>query len=217
MKKCPFCAEIIQNNAVKCRFCGESLDSEAEKPAVLDEPSPAEREKLAEIRRLQRIASGQPTHADSMRKAKGILAMVLIGAILLYTYQWKRTHQLNPAFPAQLEISFRGFNAIFGPGSPLSLQDKQEEFARYKGKTVAWEGRIVYINMGKKRELYMTVRHQAVTQTSDVLVRFREQDREKLGRLRVGESVTYRGKILDYGPETAFITLGDGLIVPTEP
>lgn len=42
-RPCPYCGELIKNNAIKCRFCGEFLDEQRAPPALpmaqVDEPS----------------------------------------------------------------------------------------------------------------------------------------------------------------------------------
>jgi uncharacterized membrane protein YvbJ len=62
MKPCPFCAEQIQDDAVKCRFCGGSMDSF---PRALEAP-------------YQRMAQDTEREAEALEWAEAMIGDVPI-------------------------------------------------------------------------------------------------------------------------------------------
>ncbi len=217
MDECPVCKkEIPERDALTltssgtCGVCGLTLM--AATPAIAHERTSQEVAREAEIKRLQRIAFGPQTKSAQMTKMKGFLALLIMTCLLVYGYVWdrarKQTQEKN-----HIEVTFRAFNVMFGPGSDLSDEEKLEEFKYWRSSPITWKGTITYVNLGAENDLYVTVRHSSRLPASDVLIRFDEAWRDRLAELKVGQALRYRGRISEFDRGASFVTVRKGTII----
>ena len=72
MKKCPFCAELIQSDAIKCRFCGEFLNKKKLTDQVANLKKNATNIVISDIKKAK--------YPDTNKSPMGISGVNLLGA-----------------------------------------------------------------------------------------------------------------------------------------
>jgi hypothetical protein len=142
---------------------------------------------------------------------RGAVALLAIFAILVIVWRAQRL-ELDPS-SHPIPVTFEAFDKTFGPASPLTPEQKDLEFDRYRGRYVRWEGTVLYLNAAEGTEPHASLRCGADDLSSDVVLYIRPQDRDRLAARRAGDRLVCVGSLADYGQDGAPVILQDGRII----
>jgi cold shock CspA family protein len=112
-----------------------------------------------------------------------------------------------------VSTSFSDF-ALYTDSSATELQKETFFNENYKDKYVTWTGTVTTVSESFG-SYSVQVKHSPNTLTSDVIVKMRDDQKDKLLQLKEGSEITYTAKMTRYG-EILGMSAEEGVIVSTD-
>jgi hypothetical protein len=217
MPYCPKCGAEAKIEDTFCNECGTSISSEVTSEDI--KPKFETESKIKKPTKLWYLVPfffnivGGIVAYFAIRKKDNAMAkkMLFVGGIMVIlvlamggeeTEKTKTTTEATvvkqPLKLEILDISYFDFDSIFGSTSSLTDIQKEEEWKKYEGKIVKWEGSVVDVDkmLGSYQ---VTFKHKPYTFTYDVLVTYDKSMKDKLMTIQKGDYVTYTGKLKSKG------------------
>lgn len=93
-----------------------------------------------------------------------------------------------------IDISFEELDKMFGKENRMTESQKDKLWEEYKGKYVNWTGQVVSRGLGRVSGLRMGINHKEGT---DIELCFDIEKKDKVLQTKVGDTVTYTGKLVN--------------------
>lgn len=159
---------------------------------------------------------------------KNLLNLTIIAALGLFVVlgcsadNSKQTAPKNEATapkaetPAPAEvvsnIKWEDYNKIYNTKSTATDMQKDAQWKDFEGQTVFWKGTVSDVSEGVLGGLNLTVKMDANTLTSDVLLSLKDDQKSKAMNLTKGSKVSFTGKMKSYGGAFLPLTIDNGEI-----
>lgn len=108
-------------------------------------------------------------------------------------------------------VTWNEIHQLYGIKSNHSDLQKDEEWKRFKGKRILWNGEVVEVSKSIFGALLLNVRMEHDTFTSDLIITLNDSSKEKALKLNKGDYVQFSGKLDRWGTLIP-ISITEGMI-----